>query len=161
MTATARPESEQAEAGVESGPVLLDTNVLVYATNRDSPFYDRAQQVLQQALAGEPAACLTPQILAEYYAVITDPRRVESPLTPRQARAQIEALLQALEVLPLRASSSRQMAELAERYRIRAQEVYDVQVVAAMLDHGISTILTANERDFRRFAEIEVRNPFA
>jgi toxin-antitoxin system PIN domain toxin len=157
----AEAEAEEEEA-LESRPVLLDTNVLVYATNEDSPFHARARELVQQALAGNLDAALTPQILAEYYAVITDSRRVDRPLTPQEARGQIEALLDgAIRLLPLQEGTSRRMAELGERHDIRAQEIYDAQVVAAMLEGGIPLIWTANEQDFRRYQEIEVRNPFA
>lgn len=161
--AEAEEEEEEEEALQLQGlTLLLDTNVLVYATNEDSPFHARARELVQQALAGDLDASLTPQILAEYYAVITDSRRVDQPLTPEEARGQIEALLDgAIRLLPLQEDSSRRTAELCERYEIRAQEIYDVQVVAAMLEGGIPLILTANEQDFRRYREIEVRNPFA
>lgn len=157
------PEAEAQEAEPERRPVLLDTNVLVYATNEDSPFFPRARELLDQALAGDLEAAITPQILAEYYAVITDPRRLDQPLTPQEARQQVEALLGAgtIRLLPLKESTSRQMVELAVRHEIRAQEIYDTQVVATMLDHEVPVILTANEPDFQRFDEIEVRNPFA
>lgn len=153
--------TEEVEVEPIPGPVLLDTNVLVYATNTDSPFYAHARELLDQAISGELQASLTPQILAEYYAVITDARRVARPLTPKQARRQIETLLQVLPLVSLQEGTSQRMVELAERYEIRAQEIYDAQVVAAMLDHGIPMILTANDQDFQRFREITVRNPFA
>lgn len=173
-TANAKPAAEaeapeeaaapEAELDVGPGPFLLDTNVLVYATNEDSPFFPPARRILDAALAGEldADACVTPQILAEYYAVITDPRRLEQPLTPGQARRQIEALLDAetVRLLVLQAETTRRTAVLGERYAIRAQEIYDAQVVAAMLAHGVPTILTGNEQDFQRYSEIDVRNPF-
>lgn len=142
-------------------PILLDTNILVYATNEDSPFFAQAKALLLQALAGELKACVTPQILAEYYSVITSPKRVTKPLSPKQASEQVEAFLQARAIrkLPIQASASQQMVKLAERYRIRGQAIYDVQVVATMLDHGMKTIFTANEQDFQRFKEIQVVNP--
>jgi len=159
-----RAETEAAEEGegpLPSGPVLLDTNVLVYATNEDSPFHAQARRIVERALSGELPAAITPQVLAEYYAVVTDPRRVEHPLTPAEARRQVEALLAgAIRLLPLNEGTSRRLVELGERYGIRAQEIYDAQVVAAMLEGGIPQIWTANVQDFERYREIEVHNPF-
>lgn len=102
-------------------PVLFDTNLLVYATNEDSPFFTRAKELRDRALAGELTACITPQILAEYYSTVTSPKRVARPLTPKQAREQVEAYLKAVAILklPIQASTSLRMVELAERYRVR------------------------------------------
>jgi predicted nucleic acid-binding protein len=36
---------------------------------------------------------------------------------------------------------------------------HDMRIVAAMLRHGISTLLTTNARDFSKYAEIEVLSP--
>jgi hypothetical protein len=142
--------------------ILFDTNVLVYATNEDSPFFEVAKELRQKALVGEIRACITPQILAEYYSVVTSPRRVTKPLSPKQAREEVEAYLQAdaIRKLPIQSSASAQMVELADRYRVREQGIYDVQLVATMLDHGVKSIYTANEKDFERFKEIQVINPF-
>ena len=158
--AEALPEAVEATPE-PSHPVLLDTNVLVYATNEDSPFHPQARQILDRALSGELEAAITLQILAEYYAVITDPRRVDHPLTPEEAREQIEALLAGeIQLLPLQEGTSHRLVELGERYEIRAQEIYDAQVVATLLEGGIPLLWTANEQDFRRYQEIEVHNPF-
>ncbi|MBS4028270.1 MAG: hypothetical protein KGZ58_06495 [Ignavibacteriales bacterium] len=60
---------------------LCDTNVLVYAADRMSPFYSSSLALRERGLQGEIAFCITPQILFEFYAIITDPKRTKNPRT--------------------------------------------------------------------------------
>jgi len=165
VSATSAPEAAPAAAAealtAHDEPVLFDTNVLVYASNADAPVHERALTLVKRALAGEIDAALTPQVLAEYLAVVTDPRRLEHPIAPHDAQGQIDALLDGpLRLLTLDDATTRRLAELAAAYDVRAQRLYDLHLVATMLAHGVLTIYTANVHDFRRYAEITAVDPF-
>jgi predicted nucleic acid-binding protein len=60
--------------------VVFDTTILVYAYNKSSPNQKQASKILKQALKGEIDVCLTSEVIYEFYAVITNPKRVECPL---------------------------------------------------------------------------------
>jgi predicted nucleic acid-binding protein len=47
--------------------------------------------------------------------------------------------------------------ELEKLHRV---PFWDALIAACMQEHGIQTIVTENERDFRRIAGINVINPF-
>lgn len=47
--------------------------------------------------------------------------------------------------------------ELVELYRTN---FWDALIVACMLEYGVDTIVTENERDFKRIPGITVVNPF-
>ena len=67
--------------------MLIDTNILVYAYNLDSQLHPRASAFLEEeVLTGNIKACLPYQSLYEFYAVITDPARVEKPVKPEKAK---------------------------------------------------------------------------
>jgi predicted nucleic acid-binding protein len=51
--------------------ILLDTNILVHAHNRASQFHRKAADIIKKALQGEIEAYITPQILYEFFAVVT------------------------------------------------------------------------------------------
>jgi predicted nucleic acid-binding protein len=82
---------------------MLDTNVLIYAYYEDAPQYPAAFPLLDRAQEAGTSLCLSPQVLAEYYAVITDPRRVSAPFTIDEALAEIGRLraLPGLTLLPV------------------------------------------------------------
>ena len=62
-------------------PALLDTNLLVYYHQQLSPFHGQAKAVLETGLRGEMPLCICPQVLMEFYAVITNPKRVTHPIS--------------------------------------------------------------------------------
>lgn len=69
---------------------MLDTNILVYAYYEDAPQYPAAFPLLDRAQEPGALVCVSPQVLAEFYAVITNPRRVSAPFTPDEALAESE-----------------------------------------------------------------------
>jgi predicted nucleic acid-binding protein len=60
-------------------PGIVDANVLVYAFNADAPQHLVSRRLLDEARAGATILYVTSQILCEFYAVVTNPRRVTSP----------------------------------------------------------------------------------
>ena len=55
--------------------------------------------------------------------------------------------------------SFRRWRFLVAKYAIVGKSVHDANVVASALAYGATHILTLNERDFRRYAEVEVVAP--
>jgi len=141
--------------------ILLDTNILVYATFSEDPFFKKAKKLRDKAMKGEIKTCITPQILSEFYAVITDPKRVSNPLSPELAKKEAENYFKSPSILKIymKKTTVRKMLELAEKYQIKSQQIFDVQLVATMLDNNIRTVYTVNQEDFKKFREIKTLNP--
>lgn len=139
---------------------LLDTNILVYATFNDLPQYSIAKELRDKAASKELEAYLSPQILAEFYSIVTNPERVVKPLSPEKAREEIDVYLNTFPMLKIKDTTTRRMVKLAQKHKVIGQNIYDVQIVATMLMNRVKRIYTANDKDFRRFKEIEVINPF-
>jgi predicted nucleic acid-binding protein len=53
----------------------------------------------------------------------------------------------------------RRWRELVIGYSISGRQVHDAHLVASMLVHDVTHILTFNGRDFVQYAEIEVTDP--
>jgi predicted nucleic acid-binding protein len=66
-------------------PVLVDTDVLVYAVFPAMPDHAASRALLDTAKTAGANLCVTPQNLIEFFAVVTDPRRVTQPKTPDEA----------------------------------------------------------------------------
>jgi predicted nucleic acid-binding protein len=60
-------------------PGLADTNVPIYALDAEAPHHTAARTLLEAARDGSTTLCATPQILSEFYAVVTNARRVAKP----------------------------------------------------------------------------------
>jgi uncharacterized protein len=140
---------------------LLDTNVLVYAADEMSPFHLSSRALRDRGLKGEESLCILPQIMSEFYAIVTDSKRVSNPRSQEDAVTEIEKYLDAKHVLKFFPGPEviDIMMELLKRYAIRKQEVFDAQLVASMLSINVTRIYTFNRGHFTRFAEIQVLRP--
>lgn len=142
---------------------LIDTNILVYAHNVDSPFYSKAKQLVDEAIEEEFPACYSTQNLMEFYSIITNSKRVERPLDQSSAVEVVTLYLQIGEIKLLSPSldAYRRAIQLAEEYSISKAEIFDALLVATMEENGIEEILTANEGHFNNFSFIKITNPFS
>ena len=106
---------------------------------------------------------VTPQILCEYYSVITNPRRVAAPSSPSVALRALSALLAlpGISILPTTARAVAAMLELMARHPVTGPEVFDLQIIATMKANNIQTIYTFNTADFEVFPELTVIVPGA
>jgi len=140
---------------------LVDTNVLIYAADETSPFHQAAKELRDKGVKGDIALCICPQLLSEFYAVITDPRRTAQPRSSQEASSEIEKYLlheNLLKIYPV-AGVIEKLLELLKRYNIKKQDIFDTHLVATMLINEVTRIYTYNEDDFLKFTEIEVLRP--
>jgi predicted nucleic acid-binding protein len=146
--------------GAAEQRVLIDTDVLIYATLEKDPRFERSRDLLLSA--GNDERYVSVQNLAEMYPNLTGPRMKPTD-EPAVARAKILSIasLPTLQVLPLTGDVQAIALELCEKYGISKQRYFDAQLVAIMVAHGIRTLLTENDRDFKDFSEIRTVNPFA
>ena len=142
-------------------PAMVDTNVLVYALFADAEHHTAANQLLERAQKGELILCLAPQVLAELYAVITNSRRVTSPLEPGEAIESIEMFLAmpGIKLLPVPVHVVKRWLALLRQTPVRGGEVFDLQLIAFMLGNDLRTVYTFNVSDFERFKQINVLMP--
>jgi predicted nucleic acid-binding protein len=80
---------------------LVDTNVPVYAADTASAFHEPSRQLRDRGFRGEVALVVTPQVLMEFFAVITSARRVTTPRSPEEARAEVEKYARAANILKM------------------------------------------------------------
>ena len=57
----------------------LDTNILIYASNEDSPEHAKAQKVVTKLLAAPNEWILADQVLLEFYRALRNPAVFENP----------------------------------------------------------------------------------
>ncbi len=142
-------------------PLLLDTNILVYAVDASSEHHAASRTILERAHSPVAGLCVVPQSLAEFYSLVTNPKRVSSPQPPAEALATVESIvsLPGLEVLPVPLDVVARWVELCRVHPVKGAEIYDLQIVAVMLANGIRRICTFDKTDFESFSEITVETP--
>jgi uncharacterized protein len=102
---------------------------------------------------------VTPQILSEFYAVVTNARRVAKPRSPAEALDAISDLLKFLHVLPIPAHVVDGWMSLVRRHPVTGADVFDLQIVATMRANDVQRIYTFNVRDFEMIAAISAVTP--
>ncbi len=143
-------------------PALLDTTVLVYAAATASSVHERSRQLRHRGFRGEVSLVLTPQVLMEFFAVMTSPRRMRSPRASEEARAEVERYVRAdhiLTIYPGRTAPAQTLELLHHHPQVTRQEISDLSLVATTLANGVTRISTYNPQHFTRFAGIEVLTP--
>ena len=97
-----------------------------------------------------------------YLRIATHSRIFSAPLTPDEALGNVLALIG----LPhVRAVSELDgfldaYKHIAGEIPVRGNLVPDVHVAAILFQHGVRTLYT-NDRDFRKFQSLDVRDPFS
>jgi len=141
--------------------VLVDTNLLLYAVNRDAPQHRAATSYLKALWDSGERWCLAWANLYEFLAATTHPAVLERPLSPQQAWEVVERLLEhpSLDLLaetPRHAEVLRKVID--DVTGPRGAFFYDCRLAALMREHDVPTIATA-DTDFRKFRFLKVADP--
>lgn len=139
----------------------MDTNILVYAIDEISPFHLASRILRDKGIAGEVNLCVCPQVLKEFFAIVTDSKRVTKPRSPKETIEEIEKYLRSENIAKIypKEDTLVRTINLLKKYNLKTQQVFDVQLVATMLSNSITQLYTYNQEDFLRFGEIEVLTP--
>ena len=131
---------------------VLDTNVLLAATDEGRQEHEYAVAALNAWPASGMVLYTSGQILREYLVVATRPIGNNGLGLARQdAIANVRALRARLRLLAEDAKVSDRLLELLDGVECAGKQIHDANVVATMLVYGIDTVVTINTRDFARF----------
>jgi toxin-antitoxin system PIN domain toxin len=140
----------------------LDVNVLLFASDRSNARHAAARQFLEVCAAGPEILCLTWPTLMGYLRIATHPRIFAEPLGSGEALDNVAALvgLPHVRVVTERDGFLDAYRRVAGDTPVRGNLVPDAHLAAILLQNGVRTLYT-NDRDFRRFDSLDVRDPFA
>lgn len=142
-------------------PMLLDTNILVYAIDGSSFYHVPSRAVLERAYDHGAKLCVVPQSLAEFYSLVTNPKRVAAPKSPHEALATIDLILAlpGLSVLPIPLDLVGRWIGLCRGNPVRGAKIYDLQIIAVMQANGVRRICAYSKADFERHSDILIESP--
>lgn len=142
---------------------FIDTNILAYALDTESPSHLKAIDFVNRTARGDFKTAISPQVVRELYTTITNPKKASHPLSPNEAIDVITSIWETENIgriFPKQESTLKLTLDLVKRYQLKSLDFFDAQIVATMLDNGVTTIYTVNEDDFAIFEEIKPINPF-
>ena len=140
----------------------LDANLLLYASDSDSPFHQKAKAFLKSCMQQRDLFCIAWPTIMTYLRIATHPAVFNRPLTADEAMTNVETLL--------RLPHARFLAEedgfwdlyreMTSQVPTRGNLVPDAHLAALLRQHGVRTLYT-HDRDFLQFPFLDVRDPLA
>ena len=140
--------------------ITVDTNILVYAHRRDSPFHKAGREAITRLAEGNAVWAIPWPCLHEFYGIVTHPRIYMPPSTPAQAIAQIDSWLESPTVQLLNENEAYwpELRDLLMKAKVQGPMVHDARIAALCLSHGAHELWSA-DRDFSRFPRLRLKNP--
>jgi predicted nucleic acid-binding protein len=139
---------------------LLDTNVAWRRVQSTDPRHAVVKSTIDALVQAGEQVYITAQNLVEFRSIATRPQSANGlGLTPAVASTKAREIEALLELLPETPAIYPQWRTLVDQYAVCGKQVHDTRLVAVMLVHGITHLLTINGTDFRRFAGITVVEP--
>jgi len=141
--------------------LVFDTNILVYAADRKSPFHAPCHDRVLRACEDPAPAFLTWNVCYEFLRVTTHARASKSPWTSQEAWRFLRSLLEA-PGFDLLLATSRHETVLAQTLEelpdVHGNLCHDLNTAVLMREHGVSQICT-RDTDFHRFPFLTVVDP--
>ncbi len=141
--------------------LAVDTNVLLYAANADSPFHDPCRSKLERWRRDPSPTFLTWNVCYEFLRNATHSRVFPRPWQVEPAMRFLDGLLASPGFLLLTATPRHQAVlaqTLAELPGLQGSVLHDLHTAVLMREHGVSQICT-KDRDFGRFPFLTVIDP--
>lgn len=140
---------------------VVDTNILVYAANRDCAEHAAARAALETWLRGNIPWALTWGIVYEFLRIVTHPKVFRRPLVAEAALSFLDPVL-ACDVVSMLLPTERHETILRETIgefgAATGNIFHDLHTAALMREHGVTEIMTA-DTDFRKFGFLTVTDP--
>jgi predicted nucleic acid-binding protein len=136
-----------------SGIAFVDSNVLIYAHDRDAGAKRELARSLCSQLWSEHTGVLSVQVLQEFFVTVT--RKLKTPIARAQAREVVRAYAPWV-ISPTTPETILRATELGEAAGI---DFWDALIVAAAEQSGAETLYSEDLNDGQLIAGVRVVNP--
>lgn len=140
----------------------IDTNLLLYASDRESKYFGHALATLKEHGQGPEILYIFWPVIMAYLRISTHSSIFKNPLSPAQAQSNISSLIERSHV---RTPGEGERfwpvyQKMTDEMVVRGNLVPDAHIVALMRLYEVPAILS-HDRDFHLFDGIKVIDPFA
>ena len=139
--------------------ILIDLNLLVYATNIDSVHHRAARRWLEKILNGEEPVALPWAVVLGFIRIATNGRILPQPLTTAQALGVVDGWLTLPVVRALQPGPEhwRILRGLLDQTGAAGNLTTDAHLSALAIENGCT--LCSTDTDFARFKHLKWINP--
>jgi len=140
----------------------IDVNILLYASDRTSPLHPKATAFLQGVVAGREVFCIAWLTAMSYLRMATHRSIFAQPLSPDEANANMQSLLNVPHCRALGEEDGFWAAyrQVTVGIAVRGNLVPDAHLAAVLHQHGVVKLYT-HDKDFRKFDSLQVVDPLA
>jgi predicted nucleic acid-binding protein len=133
---------------------------LLRLLNPGDPEYASARSAVDALVARGDELCFVSQNLVEFWNVCTRPAGKNGfGLTGAETDARARLIENRFTFLPDNARIQAEWRRLIVACSVSGVQGHDARLVAAMLAHGVTHLLTLNDRDFARYPGISAVHP--
>jgi predicted nucleic acid-binding protein len=134
-------------------PVLVDTGILLRAFVKADPNCEAIRAAVRQLRRRNQELVTSFQNVAEFFNVSTRPisARGGYGLSGKIVDARVAFIERLCRRLVEDDGAYQHWKRLISKYNVTGVAVHDARLAAIMLAHGIESVLTGNDRDFRRY----------
>ncbi|MBI2139220.1 PIN domain-containing protein, partial [Candidatus Woesearchaeota archaeon] len=143
---------------MSDSPALIDSNILVYAFDKDEgEEYRRAGKLLEQCFLGEVTFSLSLQNISEFFVTIT--KKISHPVPMDIASLLLKKIIgfNGFVILEPTKKSIVRAVDLCTNKGISS---WDAMIAAVMIENQIFEIITENTKDIQKVDMLRVTNPF-
>lgn len=137
--------------------IFIDTNLLVYFTNEDSPFHNISVKIITEASKNNKLF-ISRQVLREYAVIMTREGIIEKPLSPEEVTDDIDLFQSIYNTLDENIDVTQNLNCLIKKYKLKGKRIHDANITAVMMSNDIKNLITFNTEDFKKFSEINLIN---
>ena len=140
--------------------ISVDTNLLIYAADPDSPKHERSREFLEP-LAQRKDFALCELVLVELYMQLRNPRVFRNPYSAKAAADYCAQLRRNpyWRYLDYDAAIRMELWRWARATRSGFRHIIDMRLGLTLRHHGVTEFATANVKDFKAVGFKRVWNP--
>lgn len=139
---------------------LVDTNILLRMSQPNHAMHSLALNAVNSLLSSKKALYIAPQNIIEFWNVATRPLDKNGlGMSLQEVQAKVRKIENILTLKLDSPNIHKQWCYLVVNYQVKGVNVHDARLVAFALVHGLTHILTFNDKDFKRYQEITVVRP--
>jgi predicted nucleic acid-binding protein len=143
--------------------ILADTGILLRLLDRTDPQHSIIRQALRVIRQRSDRCVMSAQNAAAFWNLCTRPvaARGGLGLTVSETERRLRVLERLFTVLPDSASTYMHWRTLVMSHGVMGTQAHDARLVAFMMGHGLTQLLTLNPADFARYPTVAPTTPAA
>jgi predicted nucleic acid-binding protein len=143
---------------LENKKIAIDTNILIYASQKNSPFYEFSRKLILEGINQELNLFIADKTLFEYYAVISNVL-YKNNLNLAKKAYQFYLNCKNLNFLTNSLNTKNIVFELLKDKKAKGKYIHDLVLASIILENNLDVLVTNNSADFNFLKGIEVVKP--